>query len=188
MPYVVRRIEPGEWRELRALRLAALRVSPTAFGTSYADAAALTDEAWRQQAARSATSPTSAMFVAAAEDGRWVGMASSAPLEDVPGHAHIHGVYVAPAHRGRPAGLATRLMEIAIRWARDNTDATWLTIGVHEDNHRAHAFYRRIGFTETGKVVPYPLDPSRTLHIMGYRNFRQTPVAKALDHREPSAW
>ena len=185
MPYVVRRVEPGEWRRLRALRLTALRESPTAFGTSYADTAALADEAWRQQAAWSATSAT---FVAVTEDGRWVGMASAAPLAEVPGHAHVHGVYVAPAHRGRAAGLATRLMEIAISWARDNTDATWLTIGVHEDNHRARAFYRRIGFAETGKVVPYPLDPSRKLHIMGYRAFRQTPAARALGHREPPAW
>ncbi|WP_167544505.1 GNAT family N-acetyltransferase [Micromonospora chersina] len=162
-----------------------LRESPTAFGTSYADMAALTDEAWRQQAEQSATSATSATFIAATEDGRWVGMASCAPLEEVPGHAHIYGVYVAPAHRGRQSGLATRLMEVAIRWARDNTDATWLTIGVHEDNHRAQAFYRRIGFIGTGKVVPYPLNPSKTLHIMGYRNFRQTRAARALDHREP---
>ncbi|MFG3301776.1 GNAT family N-acetyltransferase [Micromonospora chersina] len=184
MPYVVRRIGREEWRQLRALRLEALRESPTAFGTSYVDTAGLANEAWRQQAARSATSATSATFIAATEDSRWVGMASCAPLEEVPGHAHIYGVYVAPAHRGRPAGLATRLMEIAIRWARDNTDATWLTIGVHEDNHRAQAFYRRIGFTGTGKVLPYPLNPSKTLHIMGYRNFRQTPAARALDHRE----
>jgi ribosomal protein S18 acetylase RimI-like enzyme len=65
-------------------------------------------------------------------------------------------------------------MDVGIRWARDNTDASWLTLGVHEDNQRAQAFYRRIGFTETGKVVPYPLDPSKKLYIMGYEDFRQS--------------
>lgn len=99
-------------------------------------------------------------------------MAGCAPLDEVPGTACIHGVCVAPAHRGRPAGLATRLMDLGIRWTRDNTDASWLTLGAHEDNHRAPAFYRRIGFTETGKVVPYRLDPSDKLYIMGYENFR----------------
>ncbi|GAB4051638.1 GNAT family N-acetyltransferase [Catellatospora paridis] len=174
MTYVVRRTEPGEWQQLRALRLEALQDSPSAFGTTYADAAALADEVWRQQAEQSATSSTSAMFIAAAQDGRWVGMAGAAPLDDVPGTACIHGVYVAPAHRGRSAGLATRLMDVAIRWTRDNTDASWLTLGVHEDNVRAQAFYRRIGFTETGKIVPFRLDPSKNLHIMGYQDFRPT--------------
>jgi RimJ/RimL family protein N-acetyltransferase len=174
MTYVVRRTEPGEWRQLRALRLEALQDSPTAFGTTYADTAALADQVWRQQAAHNATSPTSATFVATTEDGRWVGMASAGPLDEVPGTACIHGVYVAPAHRGQPAGLATQLMDVGIRWARDNTDASWLTLGVHEDNRRAQAFYRRIGFTDTGKVVPYPLDPSKKLYIMGYEDFRQS--------------
>ncbi|GAA2390101.1 N-acetyltransferase [Catellatospora methionotrophica] len=172
MTYVVRRTAPGEWRELRALRLEALRDSPTAFGVTYADAAALPDEDWRQQAELNATSATSAMFVAATVDGHWVGMTGCAPLPDVPGTSCLHGVYVAPAHRGGQAGLAARLMDAGIRWTRDNTDAAWLTLGVHEDNQRALAFYRRIGFTATGKIVPYRLDPAKKLHILGLENFR----------------
>ncbi len=66
-------------------------------------------------------------------------------------------------------------MEAGIRWACDNTNASWLTLGVHEDNTRARAFCRRIGFTETGKIVPYSLDPSKKLYIMGYEDFSQTP-------------
>lgn len=178
MTYVVRRTESDEWRQLRALRLEALQDSPTAFGTTYADAAALTDEIWQRQATHDATSSTSAMFVATTEDGHWVGMAGSAPLETVPGTAHIHGVYVAPAHRGQPAGLAAQLIKAAIKWARDNTDASWLTLGVHEDNTRAQAFYRRIGFTATGKIVPYVLDPSKKLKVMGYEDFRQSPAQR----------
>jgi ribosomal protein S18 acetylase RimI-like enzyme len=151
----------------------ALQDAPTAFGTTYADAAALADDDWRQRAAENATSPVSATFIAVAEDDRWVGMASSGPLNEVPGTAHIHGVYVTPAHRGQTAELATQLVDAGIRWARDNTEASWLTLGVHEDNQRAQAFYRRVGFTETGKIVPYPLDHSKKLYIMGYEDFRQ---------------
>ncbi|MEV4417759.1 GNAT family N-acetyltransferase [Catellatospora sp. NPDC049609] len=172
MTYVVRRAESGDWRLLRDLRLEALRDSPSAFGTTYADAAGLAEEVWRQQAEQEATSPASATFIAATQDGRWVGMVGCAPLPDVAGTACIHGVYVAPAHRGGSAGLAARLMDAGIRWTRDNTDASWLTLGVHEDNHRAQAFYRRIGFTDTGKVVPYRLDPAKKLYIMGYEDFR----------------
>jgi RimJ/RimL family protein N-acetyltransferase len=174
--YVVRRIRPGEWRQLRALRLAALQDAPTAFGTRYADATAFDDEVWQRQAAQNATSPTWAIFVVTTEDGRWVGMTGCAPLAEVPGTAHLHGMYVAPAHRGRPADLAARLVQAAVRWAADHTDAAWLTLGVHEDNARARACYQRIGFTETGTVVPYPLDPAKKVHILGWADFRKAPA------------
>jgi len=173
MAYEIRRVESEEWRELRALTLQALQDSPAAFSTSYADAAADDDAAWQERAAREAGSRTSATFVATADSGRtWVGMTSSGPLDEVPGHAHVHGVFVAPAHRGGQARLAGRLMDIGIDWARTRTDATWLTLGVHEDNERARVFYRRIGFSETGKIIPYALDPSKKVCIMGYDAFR----------------
>ncbi|MCP2326977.1 RimJ/RimL family protein N-acetyltransferase [Hamadaea flava] len=167
MAYAIRRIEPGEWRQLRALRLEALSKEPTAFGIRYADAAALADEDWRQQAEEHAT------FVATVEDGGWVGMAGIAPLERFPGTVCVHSVYVTSAHRGGAAKLAARLMDSAITWAAENTDAARLTLGVHEDNQRAQAFYRRIGFTDTGMVVPYNLDPAKRLFILGYEGFRQ---------------
>ncbi|MGR7000153.1 GNAT family N-acetyltransferase [Yinghuangia aomiensis] len=63
-------------------------------------------------------------------------------------------------------------MDTAVDFARAHTDCTWLTLGVHEDNHRARAFYRRLGFTDTGKRVPYPLDPAKALHILGCPDFR----------------
>ncbi|MFD0598149.1 hypothetical protein ACFQZ4_42670 [Catellatospora coxensis] len=78
MTYVVRRTEPGEWQQLRALRLEALRDSPTAFGTTYADAAALADEAWQQQAEQGASSPSTATFIAATPTA--AGWAWPAPL------------------------------------------------------------------------------------------------------------
>ncbi|QMU71493.1 GNAT family N-acetyltransferase [Streptacidiphilus sp. P02-A3a] len=170
--YAIRRVASEEWRELRELRLNALREAPTAFSTRYADAAAEDDSVWRRRAAHEAESPTAATFVATTEDGHWVGMTGAGPLELLPGYAHVHGVYVAAAHRGGRAGLARRLMAAGIDWARTRTDAAWLTLGVHEDNEHARGFYRRIGFSDTGKVVPYALDPAQQVHIMGYDAFR----------------
>ncbi|MEU5941922.1 GNAT family N-acetyltransferase [Micromonospora sp. NPDC047548] len=174
MIYRVRRIASGEWRALRAIRLEALRDSPIAFSSSLAEAAAFSNTVWQQQAAREADSASSATFVAMDEAGDWVGMAAAAPLAEVPDHAHVYAVYVSPAHRG-PAGPAAALMATAIRFARDHTDAAWLTLGVHEDNLHARAFYRKLGFAETGKVVPYVLNPSRKVHVMGYQHFRSAP-------------
>ena len=168
--YLIRRVKSEEWRELRTLKLSALRDSPTAFSTSYA--AVGDDPVWREHTAHEAGSLTSATFIAATEEGHWVGMTGAGPLDEVPGHAHVHGVYVAPAHRGGQAGLAVRLMDAGVAWARARTDATWLTLGVHEDNEHARRFYRRFGFSDTGKVIPYAPDPSKKVCIMGYEEFR----------------
>ena len=54
MTNVVRRAKPQEWRELRALWMEAVQDTPTAFGTTYVDAAALADDVWRQRAAENA--------------------------------------------------------------------------------------------------------------------------------------
>ncbi|WP_262284920.1 N-acetyltransferase [Micromonospora sp. MA102] len=171
MSYHIRRIAAGEWRQLRAIRLEALQDSPTAFSTPLAEATALCDSVWQRDAAREADSASSATFVATGEAGDWVGTAAVAPLAEVSDHAHVYAVYVTPAHRG-PAGPAAALMTAAIRFARDHIDAAWLTLGVHEDNPRARAFYRKLGFAETGKAIPFALNPSQTVHIMGYQGFR----------------
>ena len=183
-PYLVRRIVPGEWRQLRAIRLEALREAPIAFSSSYADVSARTDDVWSAEAATGATSTDSAIFVARAGNDAWVGMASVSPLREVPDHAHIHTVYVRPTHRG-PAGLAARLMDQAIRFAQEHIDVSWLTLGVHENNARALAFYRRIGFEMTGKVIPYAPNPGEKCYIMAYRNFRPSPAPAPFpdDHR-----
>ncbi|MFE5588376.1 GNAT family N-acetyltransferase [Kitasatospora sp. NPDC056531] len=159
MHYFIRRMTSTEWRELRTIRLEALRDSPTAFSSSYDDAATLPDDVWQQRAAVEATSEEGATFIAADEAGNWVGIAGVAPLPDVPDHVHVHSVYVSPTYRG-PAGPAADLLKASIRYAQDHTDIRWLTLGVHESNERALAFYRRFGFEDTGKTVPYVLNRS----------------------------
>ncbi|MFI9360693.1 GNAT family N-acetyltransferase [Kitasatospora sp. NPDC053057] len=171
MHYLIRRVTGTEHRELRAIRLEALRDSPMAFGSSYDDTAALPDDVWQQRAAVEASAVDSATFIAADDAGNWLGIAGVGPLPDVPDHVHIHSVYVRPEHRG-PTGPAADLMRAGVRYAQVHTDVRWLTLGVHEGNERALAFYRRLGFEPTGKVVPYALDPSEKVLILGYPDFR----------------
>ncbi|MFJ9774817.1 GNAT family N-acetyltransferase [Kitasatospora sp. NPDC101157] len=178
MHHVIRRMAGTEHRQLRSIRLEALRDSPTAFSSSYEDTAALPDDVWRQQAAVEASAQESATFVAADEAGNWVGIAGVGPLPDVPDHVHVHSVYVSPKHRG-PVGPAADLVRASIRYAQVNTDVRWLTLGVHEENERALAFYRRLGFELTGKVVPYGLNPAEKLLILGYPDFRSSSRAPA---------
>ncbi|MFH8381465.1 GNAT family N-acetyltransferase [Kitasatospora sp. NPDC018058] len=160
-----------EHRELRAIKLEALLDSPTAFSSSYDDTVALAEDVWQQQAAVEATSEECATFVAVDEAGAWVGIAGVGPIPDVPDHVHVHSVYVSPRYRG-PAGPAAELMRACIRHAQGHTALGWLTLGVHERNLRALAFYRRLGFEDTGKIVPYRLNPAEKLLILGYPAFR----------------
>jgi ribosomal protein S18 acetylase RimI-like enzyme len=173
MTYVIRRMTPGEWRELRAIRLEAVRDTPTAFSSSYAELAAHADIFWQQQAAAEATSDDGATFIACDPNDDWVGSVSAGPLVEVPDHAHIHAVYVRAGHRGQ-TGLGARLVEEAIRFAERHIDVSRLTLGVHESNTRALAFYRRIGFRMTGKLIPYRPNPVERCFILEYNAFKQT--------------
>ena len=178
--HLIRRMAPHEWRELRAIRLEAVRDTPTAFSFSYAASAAHTDVFWQERAAVEATSDDGATFVACDRNDDWVGSASVEPLADVPDHAHLHAVYVRAEHRG-PTGPGARLVEAAIRFAEQHIDVSRLTLGVHESNTRALAFYRRMGFRMTDKVIPYRPNPVEKCYIMEYPGFsgpRSSPSAR----------
>jgi ribosomal protein S18 acetylase RimI-like enzyme len=68
------------------------------------------------------------------------------------GRHWLGAVYVTPS--ARRAGL---LVDAAVRWGRAQ-GALSLHLEVHEDNARAQAAYRRLGFVLTGRRRPYPLD------------------------------
>ncbi|WP_371674897.1 GNAT family N-acetyltransferase [Streptomyces sp. NBC_01276] len=171
MHYVVRRITAEEWRELREITLEALRDSPEAFNLSYEDTAARPDRYWQQQAAAEAATRERTTFTVRDQTGNWVGVAGVEPVPDVPDTLCVRSVYVAPAHRGT-TGPAAELVHAAIRHAREHTDARRLTLGVNENNGRALAFYRRLGFEDTGKVILYVRNPAEKVLILGYPGFR----------------
>lgn len=153
MKYVIRRITAEEWRELRAIRLESLLDSPDAFGVRHADAVALSDRAWREQAESAAAAADDGLFVAIDETGSWAGTAGAAPLDGIPDTAHVHTVYVAPAHRG-PDGPARALMEAAVDFAREHTDCAWLTLGYARTITAPWPFTDASGSTTSGRPLP----------------------------------
>lgn len=69
------------------------------------------------------------------------------PVETEPGDVEIKRIYVlASLHR---SGLGKRFVEAAIQYAR-SVDAPRLLLGVYAKNHRALAFYDRMGFEKIG--------------------------------------
>lgn len=168
MAYVVRAVRADEWAKVKALRLAALDdpAAPLAFLETREQAAERPDSFWQQRAAGAAQGDEARQFIAEAPDGSWVGTAvvlvERAGGNDIFGDAiarpqgHVVGVFVRAEHRG--AGLADELFRAALDWAwsLDEPPLERVRLYVHERNHRAQAFYRRIGFEPTGRVVLTP--------------------------------
>ena len=137
---------PDDWQAWRALRLEALEDTPIGFLETLEAARAKDEAAWRQ---RMAEVPLS---VLAEVDAQPVAMSSGFLVD---GRPVLGAVYVTPDARGQ--GLLAELVDAVAGWAGAHGDA--LVLEVHEDNARARAAYRRLGFTETGASRPYPLPP-----------------------------
>lgn len=161
--YTIRASRPDEWRAQRALRLEALKdpASSVAFVNTHDTEAAFTDEVWQQRGRTQA-------FIAEDEAGERV--ANVAVLVEtgeefaVP-QTHLVGVYVRPEFRG--GALAAELLGAAIAWSWQLPEQVRrVRLWVHEDNHRAQAFYKRLGFVRTGRTMAFPLDESQTEYEM----------------------
>src|SRR2546422_570208 len=71
----LRSISAAQWREYRAIRLAALRDAPTAFARTYAEEAAFADDAWQARARASEEGKRNTIVVAGDCRGSWLGLA-----------------------------------------------------------------------------------------------------------------
>lgn len=166
--YLIRAIRADEWPAVKRLRLDALRdpVADLAFLEAYEEGAAKPDSFWRDRAAGGAEGADGArQFIAEASDGEWVGTVTvlfeEAGTVDWAGgvverkQGHVVGVFVQPEHRG--SGLIKALFDAGLEWAWAR-GAEAVRLYVHEDNGRAQAAYRKVGFRPSGGVVPFVHD------------------------------
>ena len=138
----------------KAVRLHALQDAPTAFGSTYAQTARLTDDDWRRRADEW-NGERSASFLAM-DAGAPCGMIGCFLDREDSSRAHLVAMWVAPAHRR--AGVGRELVDAVLDWARGHgVDDVRLT--VTSNNASAIGFYRRLGFAFTGGTQPYPNDP-----------------------------
>lgn len=162
----IRAVRPQDWPCVKSFRLAALRdpLSPIAFKATYDLEAALPDEEWQRRAAGTSfvALDTSADADAGANGGtgEWVGLVTvlmeTGEEYPVP-QTHVVGMYVSPGHRG--SGVAERLLRTAVGWSWEQPEVERVRLWVTEANDRAYAFYRRAGFTGTGKSARHPPRP-----------------------------
>jgi ribosomal protein S18 acetylase RimI-like enzyme len=158
---LMREIDTGDWQLMRDVRLAALSEAPYAFGSTYAQEAAFTEERWRAR-----ISERSVTFFAQAEPAGTsdqAGEQGAAPaglagvyVED--GQAELVSMWVRPSAHG--LGVGEALVEAAAAWAKAR-DYPALFLWVTESNGAASRLYQRCGFTPTGERQPLPSDETQ---------------------------
>ncbi len=167
METIVRRVQPQEWQQVRALRLTALRDpdAAVAFLDSLDDAESRDDAFWQARTAGASSGDGAAQFIALRGE-TWVGTATG--LTRVAGsidhldrpvstaRVDVVGVYVHPDARG--ARVIDQLLDAIAEWTRQ-LGFSELTLDVHVENGRAQAAYRRCGFVESGARFTGPIGP-----------------------------
>ncbi len=138
MSIEIRQLEPDEWQTYRAVRLAALRDAPAAFGGTYDRAVEYPEQTWRDWC----TQPSWFAF----EGDEPIGMVRIGRHDDrdLP---ELISMWVAPRSRG--TSTATHLVDCALAWARAEGEHG-IYLRVVDGNRRARMFYERVGFVDNG--------------------------------------
>ncbi|MGJ3192781.1 GNAT family N-acetyltransferase [Paenarthrobacter sp. FR1] len=165
----VRRLRADDWQLLRTVRLEMLADTPMAYVESLDAARRQTDTQWQERAAAMSGDSSVTLVADGGEDGSKLSGLMRVVVKhpqdpEKPLQAMLISVYVAPEHRG--LGLADELLNQACKAAGEDLGAEHLELGVHQDNSRALAFYRRHGFETTGASRPYPQDTSKLELVM----------------------
>jgi L-phenylalanine/L-methionine N-acetyltransferase len=104
--------------------------------------------------------PTGIKLVAIGE-GELVGMAGLHPVHPGLRRAHVRGLGIAIAPEWQGRGVGRRMMERLLAWADNWGGVLRIELTVHEDNERAVALYRSLGFVEEGQHRGYALKNGR---------------------------
>jgi ribosomal protein S18 acetylase RimI-like enzyme len=138
----IRRIQIGEHELFKRIRLASLRESPLAFGSTYESAIARTAESWREQADCSAQGSDRSTFIAFAA-GSPIGIAALYRHKERKDLGELLQVWVAPEYRS--TRVAVEVMDAVFHWAGANGFRK-IVASVAKGNERALRFYRKYGF------------------------------------------
>jgi GNAT superfamily N-acetyltransferase len=153
----VRRVRVEEGRMLRDVRLAALKDTPAAFGSTYEIEAARTEADWSERVELGAAGVERVTFFALVDD-HIVGLVGGfRPDPDGP-TVELVSMWTAPA--ARRIGVGRALVAAVLDWAADGS-ATAVRLWVTQGNEPALRLYEAMGFRQTGDAQPLPSDPTR---------------------------
>ena len=149
----IRTLTPGDAEVFQSFMLSALRELPTGFAISYEELAAESMDSVRERL-RPTEVPATRVFGAFDEAGTMAGVVSvrqqAAPLR-MRHKGTVGRMYVAPAYRR--LGLARRLLEAVLGYARNVDGLEQLNLIVDSRNAAAQRLYEAFGF------VPFGLEP-----------------------------
>jgi RimJ/RimL family protein N-acetyltransferase len=137
----IRQLTPADAALYRGIRLAGLKYSPEAFGSTF-EAEIVKPLAWFFDR-------LSASWIFGAVRGREILGIAGFAIRDGAKEAHkglLWGMYVRPEARG--TGVARRLVEAVIEFARPRVELIQLSVVV--GNEPARRLYARLGFVEYG--------------------------------------
>jgi ribosomal protein S18 acetylase RimI-like enzyme len=146
----------NDWTSLKAVRLAALLDSPTAFGVTYESAAAYTEEQWKTRASGRQTA-------------FWLALQGSEPIGMIAGAVNqaqrynLIGMWVAPPARG--SGAAGRLVD-AVKAHAVEQGHERVFLDVAPENTRAARFYQKQGFAFIDEWEPLASHPHTQVQSM----------------------
>ncbi len=124
--------------------------------------AALEPTRWAELATQSQAAAEAVIYVAI--DGeRWLGMAGASWYDRDRGIAHLWGMWVDPAIRGR--GIGEQLVVAVRGWAR-SLGGRFLRLGVLTSGDDPTPFYERLGFVRTGELATLRRDPTAPVHYL----------------------
>jgi ribosomal protein S18 acetylase RimI-like enzyme len=157
----IRRVEAGDWSEMKRLRLAALATDRMAFGSTLEAESAFGDDIWIDRARFSATSAERATWVAIDREGRMVGMLGV----HIEGQgAKLFGTWVDPAARGLRIG--GRMLDEVIAWVEAQHPALPIALSVNPTFVAAVGLYESRGFAPTGASEPIDHTPEARCEVM----------------------
>ncbi|WP_076259509.1 GNAT family N-acetyltransferase [Intrasporangium flavum] len=153
----ITRIGPDDWETFRAVRLASLSESPSAFGSRYRDWVEAPTERWRSRLTQVP------LTLLAREDSAVLGVVSGQP--DGEDWVELISMWVDPSARG--TSVAGRLIGAVVDWAAGQGRRTYLM--VRSDNTRARTAYERVGFVDKGVPDGWPDDepPETRMELRG---------------------
>lgn len=138
----IRQFKPGDWKDVKTLRLRALRDSPQAFTETLSEATEMSDSMWKKRIEQNSEGKTS-YGVLASDHDKLVGMAVGLRDQiDIP-KAQLVAMWVSPDYRGK--GIAKSLVESISAWAKDSGCQKLVTC-VTVQNAQAKHFYTKMGF------------------------------------------
>jgi RimJ/RimL family protein N-acetyltransferase len=147
-PPSIRPLTPADAHAYIAIRREMLADSPWAFASSLEDDPSLDPAV---AAVRTGDGGPGQAIIGAFDDGQLIGTAGLYCGHHIKmaHRAHIWGVYISPAHRGR--GIGTPLMTAAIDTARAWPGITSIALSCSEQSTAALRLYQRLGFQQWGR-------------------------------------